>query len=106
MSSFLVILKNKRQGALSNDLLTNHVTYLKSLRQQGSLKLCGPFVDNDSAVMVFQSERAEDVEDLVNNDPFIYEKYYQSYEIKEFFEANDENNWLVDVPQTKGNMID
>ncbi|WP_194165715.1 YciI family protein [Oceanobacillus sp. CFH 90083] len=106
MNSYLVILKDKRNGELSNDLLTNHVTYLKRLRQQGSLMLCGPFVDDDGAVMVFQSESVESVEELLNNDPFVYEKYYQSYEIKEFLEANDGNNWLVGVPQTKGNLID
>ncbi|WP_413381055.1 YciI family protein [Alkalihalobacillus sp. 1P02AB] len=106
MNSYLVILKDKRKGGLSNDLLTNHVTYLKSLSQQGSLKLCGPFKDDDGTVMVFQSENVEDVEELLNNDPFVYEKYYQTYEIKEFLEANDENNWLVEIPQTKGNLID
>lgn len=106
MNSYLVILKDKRNGELSNDLLTNHVTYLKGLSQQGSLKLCGPFVDDDGAVMVFQSESVEGVEELLNNDPFVYEKYYQSYEIKEFLEANNGNNWLVGIPQTKGNLID
>ncbi|GAA2713776.1 hypothetical protein GCM10009865_41850 [Aeromicrobium ponti] len=43
---------------------------------------------------------------LLNNGPFISEGYYQSYNIKEFLEANNENNWLISIPQTQENLID
>jgi hypothetical protein len=46
----------------------------------------------------------EHVESAVNQDPFIMENYYQTYEINEFFEANDENNWLMTSSQTVENL--
>ena len=106
MNSYLVILKNKRKGELSNDLLIRHVTYLKKLSKQGSLKLCGPFADNDGALMIYLAESIEEVEKLLNNDPFICDKYYQAYKIKEFIEANEENNWLMGGEQIQENLKD
>lgn len=38
--------------------------------------------------------------------PLFLKKYYQSYNIKEFLEANNENNWLISIPQTQENLID
>lgn len=54
--------------------------------------------------MVFHCERKEEVESIVKQDPFIMEKYYQAYDINEFFEANKENNWLKEAAQTVGNI--
>ena len=53
--------------------------------------------------MVFNCHSIEEVKSLINNDPFIKEKYYEAYDIQEFLEANDENNWLIIIPQTQGN---
>ncbi|WP_026676304.1 YciI family protein [Fictibacillus gelatini] len=101
MKSFAVILKNKRKEALTDDLLNMHVKYVKQLYKEGVLKLCGPFTDNDGALMIFNCHKSEDVQHFLANDPFIKEKYYGTYEVTEFIEANDENNWLLDIPQTQ-----
>ncbi|MBO8173389.1 MAG: hypothetical protein H0Z33_16095 [Bacillaceae bacterium] len=100
------ILKDKRQEELTKDLLVQHVEYLKQLSQNGFLKLCGPFVDNEGACMVLNGVSLEDVKRMLNHDPFIREGYYGNYEVKEFIEASDENNWLMDIPQTQGNLKD
>ncbi|SES61736.1 Uncharacterized conserved protein YciI, contains a putative active-site phosphohistidine [Oceanobacillus limi] len=106
MKNYLVTYKDKTKGELSEDLLNRHVDYLKLLSKSGSLKLCGPFTENDRAMMIFQSHSLEEVTALVSKDPFMEEAYYQSYEIKEFFEANEANNWLIDIPQTKSNLME
>ncbi|WP_210365992.1 YciI family protein [Bacillus sp. REN3] len=102
----LAILKDKRQGELKTDLLQHHVNYLKELSSMGHLVMCGPYVNNDGAMMIFNCESLDHVRKLLANDPFIAEKYYQAYEINEFLPANDENNWLMDIPQTKGNLVE
>lgn len=50
--------------------------------------------------MVFHSKAFEHVESVVNQDPFIMENYFQTYEINEIFEANHQNNWLMTSSQT------
>jgi hypothetical protein len=54
--------------------------------------------------MVFHCKAFEHVESAVNQDPFIMENDYQTYENNEFFEANDENNWLMTSSQTVENL--
>jgi uncharacterized protein len=41
---------------------------------------------------------------LVESDPFIKEGYYAAYELSELIEANENNHWLIDIPQTKENL--
>lgn len=45
------------------------------------------------------------MEEYAKSDSFIKEKYYQDYDIYELMEANEENNYLVQNTQTKGNLI-
>ena len=49
------------------------------------------------------SDREEAVR-LIESDPFIQEGYYAAYDMYEWLEANEENNWLVDSPQTNRNL--
>ncbi|WP_145021065.1 YciI family protein [Paenibacillus sp. Y412MC10] len=99
MRSFLVLLRNKQTGILCTDLLEQHVQHLEAMSRLGCLRLCGPFTDGDGAVMVFNGRSAEEVEDWVMQDPFIKERYYGSYDIKEFTEANESNRWLMGEPE-------
>ncbi|MCF6411442.1 YciI family protein [Pseudalkalibacillus salsuginis] len=54
MKTFLVTLSKKIEGELTDDLLHRHVDYLKFMNQNGSLIMCGPFVDKDGAMMIFR----------------------------------------------------
>ncbi len=98
MKTFLVTLGNKRKGELTDDLLHRHIDYLKFMKQNGSLIMCGPFVDEDGAMMIFRCQSPDEVKTLVSKDPFIVEKYYGTYDVTEFVDANDENNWLLVAP--------
>ncbi|MGD8379626.1 MAG: YciI family protein [Gammaproteobacteria bacterium] len=102
--TFLVTLSDKKRGALSRELLEKHVNYLKSLALSGKLKLCGPFTDNDGAMLVLAVETLESAREVIEGDPFIAEGYYGHYSIKEFLEANEGNGWLMKNPQTQGNL--
>ena len=104
MSKHVVILRNKRKGTLTRDLLMRHIDHLRALKAQGQLVLCGPFVDDSGAFLLLDAASVQDAEAIVKTDPFITQHYYQSFEVHELIESNESNNWLMDDPQTKGNI--
>lgn len=104
MKKYIVILRDKKKETLKADLLNQHVNHLRTLTQLGKLFLCGPFKNDDGAMQIIVSETKEESERIIEQDPFIKEKYYQSYAIHELIEANENNNWLCEDTQTKINM--
>lgn len=104
MKSFLVLLSEKQPQLLNESLLQDHISYLKILRKKGYLPLCGPFSDNQGAVLIIRTDLKSHAEELINGDPFIQRNYYKKYEIHEFTEAGDENNWLSSSNQTLKNI--
>ncbi|RSD23279.1 YciI family protein [Mesobacillus subterraneus] len=105
MIKFVVILKEKRKGELSLELLERHIGHLRDLNREGKLMVGGPFKNNEQAMLILHCGDIDEAIKLVEQDPFIKEKYYHSYEINELIVANEENNWLLDSPQTTGNLI-
>ena len=95
MSKFILILKHKRRGTLTNDLLQRHVAYLKKESAKGNIFLAGPFADNDGAMQIIEAESRSMAVSIVNRDPFVREQYYRAYDLHELIEANEENNWLM-----------
>ena len=47
-----------------------HRAYLTSLLESGRLVLAGPFADGSGALIVYEAETREAVDDLMKNDPF------------------------------------
>lgn len=95
MKQFIILLKDKQRGTLSDDLLHAHVKHLKELKSKNILVICGPFTDNNGAVKIIKARNLEEAEFIANWDPFTKNGYYQNYEIHEFIEANEENNYLL-----------
>ena len=106
MAKHVVILRDKRKGTLTQELLLRHVEHLRSLKAQGRLHLCGPFVDDNGAFLLIEGKTVEEVEGIVKNDPFVKQHYYETYEVHELIESSESNNWLLDDSQTKGNIKD
>jgi len=104
MQTFVFTLSNKCRGQGTNKLLLAHVGHLKRLKTSGNLVICGPYSDNDGAIQIIRARSVVEAKNLFEADPFIREGYYQSYDVRELFEACDENNWLMDSDQTKGNL--
>lgn len=105
MSKFVVILKDKRKGELDASLLTRHIEHLRNLNQEGKLMVGGPFKNNEQAMIILNCGDIDEAISIAESDPFIKEKYYNTYEINELIVANEENNWLMNSPQTTGNLI-
>lgn len=104
MNKYITILKEKRKGTLKHDLLNEHVSHLRKLNKLRKLFLCGPFKNDDGALQIILAETKEKAIQIVEQDPFIREGYYQSFEIYELIEANEDNNWLCEDTQTKINL--
>lgn len=105
MDKFVVILKEKRKGELDANLLTRHIDHLRHLSREGKLMIAGPFKNNKQGMLILNCEDIDEAINLVESDPFIKEKYYNTYEINELIVANEENNWLMDNKQTTTNLI-
>lgn len=105
MEKFVVILKEKRERELDANLLSRHIDHLRHLSREGKLMIAGPFKNNEQGMLVLNCEDIDEAINLVESDPFIKERYYHTYEINELIVANEENNWLMDNPQTKGNLV-
>lgn len=104
VKSFVFLLKNKNRGQQTQALLEGHVAHLKSLSNRGHLVICGPFSDNDQAIQIIRASSQDEAIALFKEDPFVKGSYYREFEVHEFVEANDLNNWLMDSDQTKSNL--
>jgi uncharacterized protein YciI len=96
VKKFVVILSGKKRGELTKALLNRHADHLRRLKREGKLFLCGPFQDDDGAIQILVCSGRDEAINLVESDPFIKEGYYASYEVHEWLEANEENNWLIE----------
>lgn len=95
MKKFIILLIDKQIGTLNDDLLHAHVNHLKELKNKNILVICGPFTDSDGAIKIIKANHLEEAKIIANCDPFTKKGYYQNYEIYEFIEANEENNYLL-----------
>lgn len=98
MPTFVVILTGKRRGTLTRTLLEQHVEHLRALSRSGALRLCGPLEDDQRALQILEAPSLEQARAMVERDPFVRERYYESYELTGLIEANEENGYLLDVP--------
>lgn len=104
MKTFLVLLSEKQPHLLKDSLLKAHIEFLKKLRVDGYLPICGPFTDNKGAVLIIKADSLKQAEQMIKDDPFIIQKYYKKFIIHEFIPASDDNNWLSDEEQRKNNL--
>jgi len=105
MAKYVIILKDKKNGTLTTDLLKSHVEHLRNLHNKGVLFLCGPFKDNNGAMQILEAKSYEEAKAYLLQDPFILYKYYGNYSLDELIEGNADNNYLMDDTQTKSNFI-
>lgn len=53
-----------------NEIRPIHRAWLGDLLESGQLLASGPMVDNPEALLIFSSESASDLAELLDNDPF------------------------------------
>jgi len=91
-----VIYEEARQDELSPVLLGSHIDFLRDLSSKGVLSSCGPLKDsNGKALLILDTDSKEDAERHIAKDPFIRQRWYERYNIYEWIEANESNNFLM-----------
>lgn len=89
---YLYLMHNIKQ--LDQTVILDHVEFLKWLKLENRLILCGPFSDYPGGIVVFHALDKDDAKNIVEMDPYI--KYgYKSYELHTIELANEENNYLI-----------
>ena len=79
---------------LNEEIIKDHVDYLKDLKSQGRLVLCGPFTDYPGGMVVLLAEDLAEATSIAQTDPFIVSGC-KSFEMRTLAEANEENNYLL-----------
>ncbi|KAB3529406.1 hypothetical protein F8153_09235 [Alkaliphilus serpentinus] len=90
--TFMYLMNN--QKPLNYEVIESHVEYLKELKSQGKLMLCGPFTDYPGGMVIFLAEDLNEATKIAEADPFIASGF-KSYEIRTIQLANEENNYLL-----------
>jgi uncharacterized protein len=99
MAKFVFIIKDKEPAVLTKDLYYRHIAHLKQNARAQRLYLVGPLKEQDKLLQVVQADSAEEAQAIVDNDPYVKEGLYRSYECYELLESNEANNWLMDTPR-------
>ncbi|WP_096186555.1 YciI family protein [Evansella halocellulosilytica] len=94
MKKFIVSLSQKQKSLMPEELIMNHVTYLKSLKEKGVLPFCGPCTDG-TALMIIDAPSFEIAKEYVEDDPFSKINYYKDRKIVEIEEATEDNEFLL-----------
>ena len=58
-----------------------HRDYIQGLKAAGKVALAGPLVDDSGGLIVYEAQTAEEVEDLIREDPFAKGGVFVSWKI-------------------------
>ena len=89
---YLYLMSDKKE--LTEQLVKDHVEYLKALDVDGKLVLCGPFSDYPGGMVVFQADSFDQAILDAESDPFIASGH-KTYELRTLEVANKDNNYLL-----------
>ena len=87
MKNFFVIYSNKTKNPASEELIKDHVSFLKEIEKKKKLVLYETLVENDDALMIIREVSREKALDIIYRDPFIQTKYYRNFKLSEFEET-------------------
>jgi uncharacterized protein YciI len=90
--TYVYLMKNEKP--LNGDIITKHVEYLKKLKGEERLLLCGPFTDYPGGMVIFSAENIEEATNIAKADPLI-SSGCKTFEIRTVELANEENNYLL-----------
>ncbi len=92
MGVYVSLMVNR--NPLDASVIERHVAYLKRLDQEGSLILCGPFIDEPGGMVVFSAGSMDEAKKIAQNDPFIHEGY-KTHTLRTMEIADASNDYLL-----------
>ncbi len=66
------------------EIRPSHRQYLLSLRDAGKMAINGPFGDDSGALIVYSAETKEDVESMIQADPFAKAGVFATWTIRQW----------------------
>ncbi len=105
MAKFVFVLQEKNPAVLTKAIYFSHVEHLRRYMKDGKLLLAGPLVGQDKILQIVEANSQTEAKQIVNEDPYVHQKHYGSYEVYELLEANEANNWMMDTPRIQ-TMLD
>jgi len=85
MSIYIVRMEHP-EGPLWNQFVLEHISYLKTLIDNGTLLASGPVKGSPlrAGFIIFQADTAQAIQDLINDDPFARENIISAMTIEEW----------------------
>jgi uncharacterized protein len=93
-TKYVIILTMNQGRSFTEELIKEHVAFLRDLDQKGKLELCGPFTDYAGGMIVVRADSYEEAVKIAKSDPFI-SSGTESFEVRTWQLANKENNYLL-----------
>jgi uncharacterized protein len=84
MAKFAVILTYSSDNEKRQAVRPSHRDYLRSLADQGKLLHAGPFADDSGSLIVYEAASSDEVQAILNDDPFTKEGIITDSVIREW----------------------
>lgn len=84
MAKFAVILTYSDDNEKRQAVRPSHRDYLRGLVEQGRLLHAGPFADDSGSLIVYEATSADEVQAILNDDPFSKEGIITDSVIREW----------------------
>ena len=92
----MLIVKGKDYKKINKEMVIKHVDYIKSLDNEGKLKICGAFkgFPGMGGMIILKVKSYEEAEAICKNEPFVANGY-ATYKLSTLLVGNKENNYLL-----------
>ena len=89
----VILLKNIEGIKTSREQILAHVEFLRELKSQKKLIMCGPFDLNLGGMIILNVCDLNEAEAIAKSDPFVKERV-RTFEVRTWFLSCEENNHL------------
>lgn len=90
---FVIFLNTVEGKKASEELIRNHISFLRKLDREEKLVMCGPFTDRRGGMIVLKAASIEEAKQIAANDPFVQEGV-RSFEVRSWELSCEENNHM------------
>ncbi|MHC0038106.1 YciI family protein [Pseudoneobacillus sp. C159] len=91
---YVILLSMNPGKSFTEELVKEHVAFLRELDESEKLELCGPFTDYEGGMIVVRANSYEEAVRIAQSDPFI-SSGTETFEIRTWKLADKENNYLL-----------
>ncbi|MSV36091.1 MAG: hypothetical protein EXQ47_10930 [Bryobacterales bacterium] len=79
---FAAIIEYAADPAKIAEIRPAHRVHQAKIKESGHLAIAGPFTDDSGALMIFEAESKEEVEEILRRDPFFQNGVFASWVIR------------------------